>query len=244
MLLMQEPELLLVDEPVAGMTPQETERTAELLLSLAGKHSVVVVEHDMEFVRSIAKPRDRAARGARARRRRHGPRAERSTRHRGLSRRMSLLAVTALNQSYGGSHTLWDVDLDVPPGSRTCLMGRNGMGKTTLLKCIMGLLPATSGDDDVRRRRPAALPAEARARLGIGYVPQGREIFPQLTVEENLRVGPRRSQGRARGRFPPQIFELFPGAEADAAAAAAATSRAGSSSSSRSAARWCSSRSC
>src|SRR6187401_1181704 len=100
-----------------------------------------------------------------------------------------MLAVSALNQSYGGSHTLWDVDLVVPEGSRTCLMGRNGMGKTTLLKCIMGLLPATSGEiafggTDLRR-----VTAESRARLGIGYVPQGREIFPQLTVEENLRVG-------------------------------------------------------
>ena len=74
MLLMQEPQLLLVDEPVAGMTPQETERTAELLLSLAGEHSVVVVEHDMEFVRSIARQRHRAARGPRARRRHHGRR--------------------------------------------------------------------------------------------------------------------------------------------------------------------------
>ena len=87
MLLMQEPELLLVDEPVAGMTPQETERTAELLLSLAGEHSVVVVEHDMDFVRSIAKARHRAARRARARRGRHGSGAERSARHRGVSRR-------------------------------------------------------------------------------------------------------------------------------------------------------------
>ena len=66
---------------------------------------------------------------------------------------MSVLAITGLNQSYGGSHTLWDVDLDVPAGSRTCLMGRNGMGKTTLLKCIMGLLPVASGEHHLRRDR-------------------------------------------------------------------------------------------
>ena len=77
----------------------------------------------------------------------------------------------------------------VPAGSRTCLMGRNGMGKTTLLKCIMGLLPATSGEIAFDGTDLRSLPAESRARLGIGYVPQGREIFPQLTVEENLRVG-------------------------------------------------------
>jgi urea transport system ATP-binding protein len=122
---------------------------------------------------------------------------------------MSLLSVSALNQQYGGSHTLWDVDLAVPPGSRTCVMGRNGMGKTTLLKCIMGLLPASSGAISFEGADLRALPAEGRARLGIGYVPQGREIFPQLTVEENLRVGlgVRKETGRT---IPARIFELFP----------------------------------
>jgi urea transport system ATP-binding protein len=122
---------------------------------------------------------------------------------------MSLLEIRGLNQLYGGSHTLWDVDLSVPSGSRTCIMGRNGMGKTTLLKCVMGLLPTASGEivfdgQDLRR-----LPAEARARLGIGYVPQGREIFSHLTVEENLRVGlgVRRDGSR---EIPDRVFELFP----------------------------------
>ena len=77
---------------------------------------------------------------------------------------MSMLAIKALNQSYGGSHTLWDVDLDVPAGSRTCLMGRNGMGKTTLLKCIMGLLPATSGEITFDGHRPARAAGRERAR--------------------------------------------------------------------------------
>ena len=122
---------------------------------------------------------------------------------------MMHLQVQRLNQKYGGSHTLWDVDLDVPPGSRTCLMGRNGMGKTTLLKCIMGLLPAASGSIRFEGTDLCALPAEGRARLGIGYVPQGREIFPQLTVDENLRValGIRKEGPRV---VPPLIFELFP----------------------------------
>ena len=133
---------------------------------------------------------------------------------------MSMLRINALNQSYGGSHTLWDVDLEVAPGSRTCLMGRNGMGKTTLLKCIMGLLPATSGqilfgDTDLRKRPP-----EARSALGIAYVPQGREIFPQLTVEENLRIGlgvrlraPRDGgppPGKRPRAIPPKVLDLFP----------------------------------
>lgn len=119
-----------------------------------------------------------------------------------------MLAIRGLNQSYGGSHTLWDVDLTVARGSRTCLMGRNGMGKTTLLKCVMGLLRASSGTVDFDGADLRAMPPEARARLGIGYVPQGRDIFPQLTVEENLLVAlGARKQPRAVLR---RIFDLFP----------------------------------
>jgi urea transport system ATP-binding protein len=122
---------------------------------------------------------------------------------------MSVLSIKGLNHFYGGSHTLWDVDLVVPPGSRTCLMGRNGMGKTTLLKCVMGLLPVTSGEILFEGRQLHKLPAEARARLGVGYVPQGREIFSHLTVEENLRVG-LGIRKRGRRTIPDRIFQLFP----------------------------------
>jgi urea transport system ATP-binding protein len=120
-----------------------------------------------------------------------------------------VLAVRDLNQFYGGSHTLWDIDLSVSPGSRTCLMGRNGMGKTTLLKCIMGLLPATSGGVTFAGVDVLKRPAEERARLGIGYVPQGREIFSHLTVEENLRVGLGVRTNGPR-TIPERIFQLFP----------------------------------
>jgi urea transport system ATP-binding protein len=119
-----------------------------------------------------------------------------------------VLSVSKVNQSYGGSHTLWDVDLEVRKGSRTCLMGRNGMGKTTLLKCVMGLVRSDSGTMTFGGAALGPLPAEARARLGIGYVPQGREIFPQLTVEENLQVG-LGIRGTAR-EVPPRIYKLFP----------------------------------
>lgn len=122
---------------------------------------------------------------------------------------MSVLSIQGLNQFYGGSHTLWDVDLTIAAGSRTCIMGRNGMGKTTLLKCIMGLLPATSGGivfDGLDLRN---CPPEERARLGIGYVPQGREIFSHLTVEENLRVGLGVRKNGPRS-IPSRIFDLFP----------------------------------
>jgi urea transport system ATP-binding protein len=120
-----------------------------------------------------------------------------------------VLAVKSLNQSYGGSHTLWDVDLAVPRGSRTCVMGRNGMGKTTLLKCIMGLLQASSGEIVFDGIDLCKLPAEERARLGIGYVPQGREIFSHLTVEENLRLGLGIRKNGLRA-IPQQVFDLFP----------------------------------
>ena len=122
---------------------------------------------------------------------------------------MSLLRIRGLNQSYGGSHTLWDIDLDVAVGTRLCLIGRNGTGKTTLLKCIMGLIPVTSGEIAFAGMDLRSLPAESRARLGVAYVPQGREIFPQLTVEENLKIGLAARQDRQRG-IPVQVFELFP----------------------------------
>jgi urea transport system ATP-binding protein len=120
-----------------------------------------------------------------------------------------VLTIKALNQFYGGSHTLWDVDLAVPAGARMCLMGRNGMGKTTLLKCIMGLQPARSGGIVFDGNDLLKCAAEQRARLGIGYVPQGREVFSHLTVEENLRVGLGIRKNGAR-TIPSRIYDLFP----------------------------------
>ena len=122
---------------------------------------------------------------------------------------MNLLSIKSLSQSYAGSHVLWEVDLDVEPGSCMCLLGRNGMGKTTLLKCIMGLLPVASGEITFGDTDLRVAPAERRARLAIGYVPQGREIFPQLTVEENLEVGLTARLDRRR-TIPSQVFDLFP----------------------------------
>ena len=120
-----------------------------------------------------------------------------------------MLAIKGLNQFYGGSHTLWDVDLAVPEGSLMCIMGRNGMGKTTLLKCIMGLLKTGAGSINFNGRDLALASAEERARIGIGYVPQGREIFSHLTVEENLRVGLGVRKNGVRS-IPERIYDLFP----------------------------------
>jgi urea transport system ATP-binding protein len=119
-----------------------------------------------------------------------------------------VLEVDKVNQYYGSSHTLWDATLSIPSGGCVCLMGRNGVGKTTLLKVIMGLLPATSGSIKFFGQELLGAPAERRARLGIGYVPQGREIFADLSVEENLLVGLAARQGK--GTIPEQVYTLFP----------------------------------
>jgi urea transport system ATP-binding protein len=119
---------------------------------------------------------------------------------------MSLLAVAGLNQSYGGSHILWDVDLGVPPGSRTCLMGRNGMGKTTLFKALIGILPTRSGAILLNGHDLAGKDSFERVAVGLGYVPQGRMIFPKLTVEDNIRAGLRTRQEDV----PAEIYEFFP----------------------------------
>src|SRR5512134_3703093 len=100
-----------------------------------------------------------------------------------------MLEIEKLNQFYGESHTLWDMDLSVPKGSCVCVMGRNGVGKSALLKSIMGSLRLKSGSVRFANADLSSAPPEARARRGIGYVPQGREIFPQLSVLENLRTG-------------------------------------------------------
>ncbi len=119
-----------------------------------------------------------------------------------------MLSISGLNQYYGGSHILRDVAFDIPKGACTAILGRNGVGKTTLLKCLVGLLPIRSGALTFEGRSIAALPPYARARLGIGYVPQGREIFPRLTVEENLLMGLAAKPGG--GTLPTRIFEMFP----------------------------------
>lgn len=119
-----------------------------------------------------------------------------------------MLEVSGLNQYYGGSHTLRNVDLSVRRGECTALLGRNGVGKTTLLRCLMGVLPVASGHIRFDEHNITRAAPHVRARLGIGYVPQGRDIFPRLTVEENLLLGlaPR----RGRGGVPAHIYEMFP----------------------------------
>ncbi|NIM42651.1 MAG: urea ABC transporter ATP-binding subunit UrtE [Hydrogenophaga sp.] len=119
-----------------------------------------------------------------------------------------MLDVKDLHQYYGGSHILRGVGLQAKAGEVTVVLGRNGVGKTTLLKCLMGLVPAKSGELVFDGQSVRSAPPYVRAHLGMGYVPQGREIFARLTVQENLQMG---LATRPLGTpVPPQLFELFP----------------------------------
>ena len=119
-----------------------------------------------------------------------------------------MLEVKNLNQYYGGSHILRDLTFDIPAGKVTALLGRNGVGKTTLLRTLMGLVPARDGEIVFYGKKITHVKPYERAKAGIGYVPQGREIFPRLTVEENLRMGLATLPGGAR--VPERIFGMFP----------------------------------
>jgi urea transport system ATP-binding protein len=119
-----------------------------------------------------------------------------------------MLSVENLNQYYGGSHILRDLSFTAEIGKVTTLLGRNGVGKTTLLKCLMGLVPAKSGSIRFDSHEITKAPSHERVKAGIGYVPQGREIFPRLTVQENLQMGLATRPGSTP--IPPRIFEMFP----------------------------------
>jgi len=120
-----------------------------------------------------------------------------------------MLTIRGLNQYYGGSHILRGIDLEVPAGACTALLGRNGVGKTTLLRCLMGEVPVRSGTLLLEGEDVTALPPWERARRGLGYVPQGREIFSRLTVAENLLVG-EAAAGTGSVTSRDELEELFP----------------------------------
>jgi len=120
-----------------------------------------------------------------------------------------MITINKLNQFYAQSHTLWDLSLEIESQKCICIMGRNGVGKTTLAKAIMGLLPLQDGQIMYEGEDISKMGSDKRAGLGIGYVPQGREIFPQLSVKENLNIG---LFGNRNGlkQVPDKIYELFP----------------------------------
>jgi urea transport system ATP-binding protein len=120
-----------------------------------------------------------------------------------------MLQATNLNIYYGDSHVVRDVSFSIPDGKIVCMMGRNGVGKTTVMKALMGLLPVRNGSIALGGQDITSLRPYSRARLGIGYCPQGREIIPNLTVEENLLIG-LEAKSNGKRTIPPRIFELFP----------------------------------
>lgn len=117
-----------------------------------------------------------------------------------------MLNIDKMSFSYGGVQALFEVTMDVPAGEIVCIMGRNGVGKTTLVRNIMGLLSLSFGSVTLNDTDISVLPPHKRVRQGIAYVPQGRQIFPRLTVEENLRTG----LASKRDVIPPEVFEYFP----------------------------------
>ena len=119
-----------------------------------------------------------------------------------------MLRVENLNQYYSGSHILRGLSFEVEPGKVTSLLGRNGVGKTTLMKCLMGVVKSKSGSITFENKDITHAPSHERVKAGIGYVPQGREIFPRLTVEENLLMGLATKPGGTK--IPDLVFELFP----------------------------------
>lgn len=121
-----------------------------------------------------------------------------------------MLQVNDLNQYYGGSHILRGLSFETTAGEITCLLGRNGVGKTTLLKCLMGIIPAKSGTIHWQGKLINHSKPHQRVQQGIAYVPQGREIFPRLTVEENLLMGLSRFSGSQAKSVPEEIYDLFP----------------------------------
>jgi len=129
--------------------------------------------------------------------------------------RCLMLRLRSVNQFYGPNHILWDVDLELPPGTCTGILGRPGMGKTTLVNCIMGNLPVNSGsmtwqEKDSPPEDMLLLPMEKRARMGIGYVPQGRQIFSQMSVEDNLLIALLAGQDDRHRAIPAMVYDLFP----------------------------------
>ena len=193
MALAGKPRMLLLDEPMAGMGPEESARMVELLRALKGELTILLVEHDMEAVFALA---DRITVLVYGRVIASGT-PDGDPRQRGGARRLSrraggdvdgadLLELEGVETCYGLSQVLFGMSLSIARGEVVTLMGRNGMGKTTTVRSIMGLTPARAGSIRFAGQEVRGLPSYRIAKLGIGLVPEGRQIFPNLTVRENL----------------------------------------------------------
>ena len=210
MAIAQKPRLLMLDEPTQGLSIEETGRAVQILKDMlaAGDLSVLLVEHDMEVVFKLADNitvlhRGRVIADGLARRR---------ARQRGGAQRLSrrsavMLRVEDLHTYYGQGHVLQGVNLEVPAGRIAAVLGRNGVGKTTTLRSIVGLTPPRRGHVLLAGQDVAGWPPHRIVRVGLGYVPEGRMIFPDLTVVENIQVAQRVP---ARLWTMERLFGLFP----------------------------------
>ncbi len=215
------PEVLLLDEPLAGLSPRDRTRVADLIRRLAERVTVVLIEHDIDRVLALSDritvlhqgkviaegspaeiQQDRQVQEAYL----GGLKVEEVER-RQVSATAPLLGVERINTFYGKSHILHDVSLEVREGEVVCLLGRNGAGKTTTLASIMGIAPPRSGAIRFQDQGIAGTAPEGIGRLGVGLVPQGRRIFPNLTVLENLLIARRNGKGRWDVA---SVFRLFP----------------------------------
>ncbi len=221
------PEILLLDEPFAGLTEQERTFMANLIRSLAQSHTVLLIEHDIDRVLALSdritvmhlgkvlargtpeeiqkNPDVQAAYLGGYQALQRGGRAEAAP----PAERPALLKVDGINTFYGKSHILHNVSLEVREGEVVALLGRNGVGKTTTLRSIMGVTPPRSGKITFRGVVTSELRAHAIARQGIGIVPEGRRIFPNLTVTENLLIAQRKGRGDKDWTVD-AVFQLFP----------------------------------
>ena len=222
MLLVQNADVLLLDEPVAGMSTEEREETGNLLRRIGGERTVVVVEHDMDFMRAFATSvtvlaRGRGDRGGLGGR---GPgqpegagglsgyRRGRRRRHRTRRGELLMLQLLEVHAGYGRSEVIHGVSIEVPTDGVAAVMGHNGAGKTTLLRAAVGLLKCSSGKvlfdgEEITKLRPSA-----RVTRGLAYVPQGQQSFGQLTTAENLQVV---ADGRKNGKqLIDEQLDLFP----------------------------------
>jgi branched-chain amino acid transport system ATP-binding protein len=224
------PQLLLLDEPLAGLAAAERERVSNLIRNIAANIPVLIVEHDIDRVLGFSQAVTVMNQGevlmtgtpdaVRADRRVQEiytgtgiPEVEHSRTDQARGEAAQILRFEGVNTFYGKSHILNDATLDVCEGEIVALLGRNGAGKSTLLKTLAGLVPLASGTIEYDGRDIAGMPAPDISRMGIGYVPQGRGLFASMTVRENLSLGrlARKTDGRNGVAWSEErILEYFP----------------------------------
>ncbi len=209
MLLIQDPKLMMLDEPVAGMSVAERQKTAQLLRKIAGGRSVLVIEHDMQFVEDIA---DHVTVMHQEKYCRKVASIKSKTTLGLLTfilviKETRMLKISDYAVAYGQSQVISGLNLTLAEGEIVALVGRNGMGKTTLMKSLIGMIPSCAGELEFAGTNITGLLSYQRVQHGIGFVPQGRMVFSTMTVEENIKTGIRQSRSL---QVPEYLYDYFP----------------------------------